>query len=83
MQSLTMQLVAMWIRDSKPVPVTQIPHDCIMEAYGVECQKCEELLEWNACVKEEWIDDFCPFFATTSRASDTMRSCRCMHAGRD
>ena len=71
MESLTMQLVAMWIRDSKPVPVTQIPHDCIMEAYGVECHTCEDLLEWNACVKEEWIDDFCSFLATTSRVSDS------------
>ena len=78
-----LQLVGIWIRESKPTPALPIPHDCIMDAYGVECQKCEEMLEWNACVKEEWIDEFCPFFATASEARDTMRSCRVMRAGRD
>ena len=48
MDITTIQFVGMWIRDSKPKPALPIPHFCIMDAYGVECQKCEELLEWNA-----------------------------------
>jgi len=38
-----------------------------MELTGT-CQKCEELLEWNDCVMEEWKDNFGSFFATCSCA---------------
>jgi hypothetical protein len=61
-----LQLVGMWIRDSKPAPAEPFPHDC-MELTGT-CQKCEELLEWNDCVMEEWKDNFSSFFEACNSA---------------
>ena len=60
-----LQLVGVWIRESRPAPITNYPHDCIMELTGT-CQKCEELLEWNYCVMEEWIEEYTLFFETCS-----------------
>ncbi len=62
-----LHLVGLWIQESRPAPITYYPHDCIMELTGV-CMGCEELLEWNACVKEEWIEEFHPFFGSCSSA---------------
>ena len=62
-----LQLVGLWIKDSRPAPITYYPHDCIRELAGV-CQGCEDLLEWNDCVMEEWVDDFNSFFGTCSSA---------------
>ena len=58
-------LVGLWIRESKPAPIAYYPHDCIMELAGV-CQKCEELIEWNYCVMEEWKNDYTSFFEICS-----------------
>ncbi len=67
--SIALHLVGMWIQESRPVPITYYPHDCIVELTGV-CVGCEELLEWNACVKEEWIEELRPFFETCSSAQE-------------
>ena len=62
-----LQLVGLWIIDSKPAPVTNYPHDCIMELTGV-CPECEELIEWNDCVLDEWKDDVTSFFEICTSA---------------
>ena len=49
-------LVGLWIRESNPAHIKYYPHNCIMELTGT-CQKCEELLEWNDCVMEEWKEE--------------------------
>jgi len=67
MNNTALQFVGMWIRDSKPAPITYYPHDCIIELAGV-CQGCEDRLEWNYCVLEEWIEEYTSFFATCSCA---------------
>ena len=59
--------VGLWILESKPKPVLYIPHDCILELTGT-CQGCEDVWEWNSCMKYEWIDDYSAFFKTCSSA---------------
>ena len=62
-----LQLVGLWITDSKPAPITHYPHECIKELAGV-CQGCDDRLEWNYCVMEEWIEEYTSFFETCSSA---------------
>ena len=62
-------LVGLWIRESKPVPITHYPHNCIIDLgfllTGV-CQGCDDLVEWNDCVMEEWKNDYTSFFEICS-----------------
>ena len=67
--SIALHLVGMWIQESRPAPITYYPHDCIME-FACGCVGCEELLEWNACVLEEWMEEYISFFVTCSSAQE-------------